>query len=111
MVPKTSYYGDSGGGFDGAEDSVIYGESSSGDRGGRTNSYNPGRNKEVMVVEDVAITAKVFTAIAVVAAEAMVPKTAGNGSDSADDVFKATTVVAAVVITKDATRASMPNRR
>ncbi|KAI8518803.1 hypothetical protein Bbelb_020600 [Branchiostoma belcheri] len=43
--------------------------------------------------------------------EAMVPKTAGNSSDSAGDVFKATTVVAAVVITKDATRASMPNRR
>ncbi|KAI8518802.1 hypothetical protein Bbelb_020590 [Branchiostoma belcheri] len=43
-------------------------------------------------------------------AEAMVPKTAGNSSDSAGDVFKATTVVAAVVITKDATRADYPGR-
>ncbi|KAI8479287.1 hypothetical protein Bbelb_429790 [Branchiostoma belcheri] len=40
----------------------------------------------------------------------MVPKTAGNGSDSAGDVFKATTVVAAVVITKDATKADYPGR-
>ncbi|KAI8518852.1 hypothetical protein Bbelb_021090 [Branchiostoma belcheri] len=76
----------------GAEDSVNYGESSEegslGDRGGHTSSYDPGRNgggdvdwktitsevigtMEVMVLKDVAITAKVFTAIAMVAAVAI----------------------------------------
>ncbi|KAI8518855.1 hypothetical protein Bbelb_021120 [Branchiostoma belcheri] len=106
---------------DGAEHCDNYGDSggniSYGDGDGRGGMVDLGRNegdnayyKEVMVLKDVAITAKVFTAIAVVAAEAMVPKTAGNSSDSAGDVFKATTVVAAVVITKDATRADYPGR-
>ncbi|KAI8479292.1 hypothetical protein Bbelb_429840 [Branchiostoma belcheri] len=78
---------------DGSEGCGDYGESFYSDRGGRGGSDYPGLDEGGKV------------ALEAVVAEAMVPKTAGNGSDSAGDVFKATTVVAAVVITKDATRA------
>ncbi|KAI8494454.1 hypothetical protein Bbelb_276800 [Branchiostoma belcheri] len=86
----------------GAEDCGDYGESFYSDRGVRGGSDYPGLD------EGGKVSLEAMTAVV---AEAMVPKTKGNGSDSAGDVSKATTVVAAVVITKDATRASMPNRR
>ncbi|KAI8494445.1 hypothetical protein Bbelb_276710 [Branchiostoma belcheri] len=49
---------------------------------------------------------EVFKATTVVAAEAMVPKTAGNSSDSGGEVFKATTVVAADAMVRKMARAA-----
>ncbi|KAI8494450.1 hypothetical protein Bbelb_276760 [Branchiostoma belcheri] len=91
MSPRSQYRSD------GAEDCGDYGESFYSDRGGRGGSDYPGLD------EGGKVSLEAMTAVV---AEAMVPKTAGNGSDSAGDVFKATTVVTAVVITKDATKAS-----